>query len=329
MLKPWHGTGLPIVAVGLIIWLVAASPWIIVSVGAQESQLPYKGGEGGGDHQSPNYRERGTETHPFAVKIVPTPKPAADTQQEQEDRAEKLDADSWAKVFGISAVFIGIAQAIIFALQLVVFGVQAKRLKQTVDSYMHGERPYISPAAPKPSLMPTGAHSMYYATMGDPTKQGVPKPWIEYAFINVGRTPAIIEKVRAEIFLGKELPKTPTFTYSMVGATEIAVPTDKRYDPPICEFNRHLTVAEWQELKATPSAKGKEIFPPKDLAFFFFGYVQYRDVFGWVHTKGFGFHFRDQTPYLWGGKAYNYETSDEHPRKSGWWNPRHWRKAKS
>lgn len=100
------------------------------------------------NQQRPAQDQRGTETQPLAVKIIPTAEPASQAKRDQEDRAGKANADWWAKAFGIGAILIGIVQAVIFGLQLCVFGLQAKRLKETVkkmdDTAIIQLRAYLS-----------------------------------------------------------------------------------------------------------------------------------------------------------------------------------------
>jgi hypothetical protein len=71
--------------------------------------------------------QRGTEQLPAVVKILPTPKTAEETEADRKERAEKADSD-WALVKLTGAL------AIVGALQLLVFGYQAWKLRQTVQA---------------------------------------------------------------------------------------------------------------------------------------------------------------------------------------------------
>lgn len=76
---------------------------------------------------SANANQRGTENSPLIVKVLPTPKTAEEAANDKQDRDEKTASDWWIiKLTG--------ALALIGALQLLVFGYQALKLRQTVHS---------------------------------------------------------------------------------------------------------------------------------------------------------------------------------------------------
>ena len=80
----------------------------------------------GPSHYQANTNQSGPHDVPFLVKLVPTPKTPKEASQEQAEREEKTYSDSWmVRLTGILALIAG--------LQLVVFGVQARRLKQTIE----------------------------------------------------------------------------------------------------------------------------------------------------------------------------------------------------
>jgi hypothetical protein len=71
--------------------------------------------------------QRGTEQLPAIVKILPAQKTAEEAEADRKDRAEKAETDWWLiKLTG--------ALALVGALQLIVFGQQARRLRQTVEA---------------------------------------------------------------------------------------------------------------------------------------------------------------------------------------------------
>jgi hypothetical protein len=71
--------------------------------------------------------QRGTEQSPAIVKILPTPKTPEEAAQDSKERKEKADGD-WALVKLTGAL------AIVGALQLLVFGYQAWKLRETVQA---------------------------------------------------------------------------------------------------------------------------------------------------------------------------------------------------
>jgi hypothetical protein len=75
--------------------------------------------------------QRGTENSPLIVKILPAPKTPEESANDLYDRNEKTSSDRW--LIGLTGVL-----ALVGGLQLITFGVQAHRLKQTVDA-MQGQ----------------------------------------------------------------------------------------------------------------------------------------------------------------------------------------------
>jgi hypothetical protein len=78
-----------------------------------------------------NDHQRGTEGAPLVVKVLPNQKTAEESANEEYDRKEKTSSDWW--LIGLTGVL-----ALVGGLQLVTFGIQAHRLKQTVDA-MQGQ----------------------------------------------------------------------------------------------------------------------------------------------------------------------------------------------
>lgn len=75
----------------------------------------------------PDSSQQGTERDPFIVKVIPTPKSDAEASQDAEDRKDKSFSDWWTLRLTGTLALIGIVQT-------VVFYVQARRLKQTIDT---------------------------------------------------------------------------------------------------------------------------------------------------------------------------------------------------
>ncbi len=75
----------------------------------------------------PGTNNRGTEASPVIVKIMPAQKTAAESAEDQQEREEKASADLWTLWLTGSLAFVG-------ALQLLVFGYQALKLRQTIQA---------------------------------------------------------------------------------------------------------------------------------------------------------------------------------------------------
>jgi hypothetical protein len=89
--------------------------------------------ESGATQQPVIPEQRGTEGNPVIVKVLPADKTVAELSQEQQDRAEKSSSDRWmvrlTAVLAVGAVL----QFLVLVGQAIVFGTQAKRLRQSVD----------------------------------------------------------------------------------------------------------------------------------------------------------------------------------------------------
>ncbi len=77
--------------------------------------------------QPAQQEQRGTQDSPFVVKVLPTPKSTQETEAEAQDREKKAATDRNL----VNATWV---LAAIGVLQLIVFGLQAAMLRQTVDA---------------------------------------------------------------------------------------------------------------------------------------------------------------------------------------------------
>src|SRR5207253_5154414 len=77
--------------------------------------------------------QRGTEGKPLIIKALPTEKTAAERAQEVNDRRDKAAADWWTVGLTLALVDVGALQFLALIVQAIVFGVQAKQLRASVD----------------------------------------------------------------------------------------------------------------------------------------------------------------------------------------------------
>ncbi|MGD1106616.1 MAG: hypothetical protein ABR865_06185 [Terracidiphilus sp.] len=78
-------------------------------------------------NQATSGDERGTEQSPFVVKFLPAEKTKQESEEDAQDRQEKASSDWW--IVRLTGVL-----ALVAFLQLLVFGYQAKKLRETVES---------------------------------------------------------------------------------------------------------------------------------------------------------------------------------------------------
>ena len=82
----------------------------------------------------PTVDRRGTADAPVVVQIIPSQPTATELDQQTKDRQARGASDAAAAETNHQLVLIGLAQLVVFAMQLVVFGYQAKKLRETVDA---------------------------------------------------------------------------------------------------------------------------------------------------------------------------------------------------
>jgi hypothetical protein len=163
--------------------------------------------------------QRGTEEKPLVTKIIMPAKTQTEAAQDAEDREEKTSSDRWMVGLTGAIVFVGVVQT-------VVFGIQARRLKETVlamkqidegqsakvaESIAQATRAAnaMKEVADAMSKQATLAHQSYLAThrprlrvrfidCGEPKPNDRPGAVIRIA--NVGYTDAKIVSIGADIF---------------------------------------------------------------------------------------------------------------------------------
>jgi hypothetical protein len=87
----------------------------------------------GAPQQPATDEERGTEGHPDIVKILPPDKTAEERAQEEKDREDKASADWWLRVLTAALVIVGIMQFLALIGQAIVFVIQARQLRRSVE----------------------------------------------------------------------------------------------------------------------------------------------------------------------------------------------------
>jgi hypothetical protein len=167
------------------------------------------------------------------------------------------------------------------------------------------ERPYLVPREPKLKMYRFGHPGM-------PPSE--PPEWVgvlEYGFGNMGRSVAFLKEVTAELIFVKELPAKPQFSDDgvrcLVGHYPIGV--EKPYSCPNYGIKDKINASTFALIRAY------------DLKGFFFGYVRYTDIFGYLHTEGFCFRFTrigdgagvESVCAIVAGDSYNYTRREKIP----------------
>jgi hypothetical protein len=89
--------------------------------------------EGGNPLQSRDAEQRGTEQRPVIVRILPAAKTAAELSQEEQERSDKSSADWWIVRLTAALAVAAILQFLALVGQAIVFGIQARRLRESID----------------------------------------------------------------------------------------------------------------------------------------------------------------------------------------------------
>jgi hypothetical protein len=174
------------------------------------------------------------------------------------------------------------------------------------------ERPYLVPVEPKLKIF-------RYGPPGSIPSE--PPEWVglvEYSFKNVGRSVAFLKEVTAELAFYEELPDRPRFSVPgvriLLGHYPIGV--DRPYASPNYGTREKKGAAKYASVR------------DDKLQRFFFGFVRYSDIFGYLHTDGFCFRFTkigdgagmESECTIVGGNTYNFSRREKIPA-SGYENP--------
>jgi hypothetical protein len=82
--------------------------------------------------QPSDAEQRGTQDRPVVVKVLPAEKTEAERAQERADHDEKAAADWWMEILTAALVGVGTLQLLAFIGQIIVFILQATRLRDSV-----------------------------------------------------------------------------------------------------------------------------------------------------------------------------------------------------
>jgi hypothetical protein len=167
------------------------------------------------------------------------------------------------------------------------------------------ERPYLIPLEPKLKIY-------RYGPPGNPPSE--PPEWVgvlEYGSKNDGRSVAFLKEVTAELLFSESLPERPNFTVGgvriILGHYPIAV--DRPYVCPVYGTRDKIDGSTFARIR------------DDRLNRFFFGYVRYTDIFGYLHTEGFCFRFTkvgdganiQSECTIVGGNTYNFTRREKLP----------------
>lgn len=232
-----------------------------------------------------------TAIPPLVIKEAPAQKAQKEPTENTKEADSKTSTDWW-------MVWLTGILAFVASLQLIVFGLQARRLRQTIETMkkigadqskdMQGwiavadksadaakrsadsDRPHMLPAQFKISGM--------RGPVGD---DGKIKSICEFRFINYGRSPAFMKTFCFQDHIGHELPPIPTYGESIKISHIIAV-------------NGWLGSVEGEVSApigiSMPASDAADILVGRN-NYFIFGYIEYEDVASQNHKMRFAYSF--------------------------------------
>ena len=167
------------------------------------------------------------------------------------------------------------------------------------------ERPYLVPRQPQLKMFRFGHPGM------PPVE---PPEWVaivEYGFLNLGRSVAFLKEVTVELIFEERLPEAPK--YSVDGVRTLVGHFPVKVDAP------YMCPTYGVRMKISGPIAG--LIQKDDLKKFFYGYVRYTDIFGYLHTDGFCFRFlevgdgniKESTCAIVAGNSFNYSRTEKIP----------------
>lgn len=116
----------------LALALALASGYVNAQQRQRRSQPPSPSAAQG-EKPNQNADQRGTEDKPVVVKVLPVETTAAERAQEAQDRSDKASADWWMVRLTAALAGVGVLQFLALIGQAIVFLIQARRLRESVD----------------------------------------------------------------------------------------------------------------------------------------------------------------------------------------------------
>jgi hypothetical protein len=260
----------------------------------------------------PSANERGTEKSPLVIKILPTQQAQKEATNTQSDNHQNAATDWW--MFGMTGII-----AVIGIIQAIVFGLQARRLRETIekmDEIATGqtddmrvsitqatrvadiydatlatnktiERAYITLANTSTGLNSPNVTELMRLVGGDDNSQDatiqVGHVSVTFEVKNHGRTPADLLGGIVSLAIGNNPPQSTSPTKYF------------RYLPPF--FLVSGDTKSWSPTFLLPQDLLEDIQKANG-QLWVIGYIDYRDKFGDRHRCNYGRHY---IPSLWAG----------------------------
>jgi Sec-independent protein translocase protein TatA len=273
--------------------------------------------------QAANSDQRGTEQSPLVIKLLPTDKTKQESEEDAQDRQEKASSDWW--IVCLTGIL-----ALVAFLQLLVFGYQAKKLRETVESakdQSSAMERHISEAARSANAMEGVAKSLEITAEASQqaavaSQQSIAslrqqmRAWLTI-IIGGGIPQERVKNLKFDarpVILNTGLTPARNVRYQIKAAI-LPVPLPPDFDFPLPEqelgaggncIGAHqnaqlMTVTD----DYVPDEDVEDIKSGKDRALYSWGLVTYEDVFGGPSHQT---QFCQQLTWLPDGKVFGYYT---------------------
>lgn len=211
-------------------------------------------------------KQRGTEEAPVVVKIIPPKIDKIDSDADAKEKEEKKTLDSWLVFFTGCLAAIGL-------MQLIVFGLQARRLRQTVEATKEAAdaAKKSADAAELTAQAALGVELPRFVVTSMKLIWNGTEPHISITLTNHGRTEAV---VTGECLIYRKEP-------ALAPIPRYPISSQKRID-----FGKTIKTGESHIIRE--SIPSNDICANSDSPIIWgYGYIKYRDFLGKIHTSGF------------------------------------------
>ena len=257
--------------------------------------------------------QRGTEKMPLIVKTFPAPKTEEETARETKEREDKAALDRKLVDFNGDLVIASAVLAIIGFFQLIVFGLQARRLRQTVKAasdQSDNMQKYIVETARAANAMERVAASL---------RENAARQLRAYisilpgAVIEQDRNTDIKYEIQPVVRNGGFTPASNVIIYSKVDILPDPLPVNFNFVLPLFQEPSISTLGFQQTnfsiaylTKLLSDSEIAEIKKPGGRRLYVYGNVTYDDIFGSHWNTNFCFYI------IWGSKGPLWLTTKRH-----------------
>lgn len=256
------------------LWKILLVFWILLNsahatYGDTQAQPTHQQPQSNQSHDNTNSDACGTDISPLVVKVVPATKTEYDGPDKERQRQKEAESAFWS----VAQVVVGGITFVVLVIQAVVFGTQARRLRETIEQMKITEerqlRAYI--CWQEGCVAPHASEGYYDVT---------------FSLRNSGQTPAYdVQSWRCSSIVDLPEPNAPFQTADSWGGRGMVGPGANM--GAVGELRNKLTPEDRINIK-----QGKRTI-------FVWGEVTYRDAFGKPRFTRFRFILGSETSRGW------------------------------